>query len=712
LRLSPDRISVLESQVSALKEEADRLRAQITELKRHAMECDGLLGIAEEALLLRREQADHLNRELAARQHAIDAILRSRSWKLSLPLRAASTMARRIERLIKRHGNAPAAGGPETHKHPPEAPSAPGHGLRYVHRVTDRVDANKLAIKAIAFYLQEPCDWTRIIGAAPRYFGHYQPRLPDESGSYDPRQSGVIREQTELARQYGIYGFCFHHSPKGDYTLEPPLRRFLSDSDVDFNFCLCLSPPVSISQASWKSLAPAFSDRRYIRIDGKPLLIVYLSGFQKDDAGNGEHLRTCARKAGLPELYLVMAGAGGAGDPRPFDFDAGLDLHPHQWGPDEASAYSLTDPNFTGRIYNYAQIAEKSDDFIDRPFVRFKTVMPGWDEEASRPGAGDSLAGANPALYAGWLEQSCRRTLQHRPEERLIFIKAWNAWPEGAYLEPDRKFGYAYLHASANVLRQYHNDPETRKLIEDLNTGFRRVNDAAIVLHCHYEELIGPIFDQYLSRIKDADLIVTVRNDIRRNVIEEVCQRVPNVLFLCHENRGRDIRPFLFALRRIEELGYTIACKVHTKKAPHSEGRTGEMWRQELMKPLLGSEDSVAKAADIFAQEPDAGLLAPKGSVMDLRINHVHVRNTYWLDRLLHRMGRSDLAGRYTFNFPAGSMYWFRVSALAGFADLILAEDDFEPELGQVDGALHHAVERLVGLYAEKQGYRMKEFSS
>jgi lipopolysaccharide biosynthesis protein len=83
--------------------------------------------------------------------------------------------------------------------------------------------------------------------------------------------------------------------------------------------------------------------------------------------------------------------------------------------------------------------------------------------------------------------------------------------------------------------------------------------------------------------------------------------------------------------------------------------------------------------------------------------------NTIWLDRLLTRLNRADLIGNYSFQFPAGSMFWFRVAALAGLDDFILAEDDFEPECGQTDGTLAHAVERLVALFAEQRGYRMRE---
>ena len=161
----------------------------------------------------------------------------------------------------------------------------------------------------------------------------------------------------------------------------------------------------------------------------------------------------------------------------------------------------------------------------------------------------------------------------------------------------------------------------------------------------------------------------------------------------------------------MKAYGYSIACKVHTKKTPQSEIRTGDEWRESLMGPLLGSPSSVAEAKKIFARESDVGVLAPKDSLVDLRIPHVHLRHTYWLDRLLYQIGRSDLVGKYSWEFAAGSMYWFRLDALTGIEDWFLKDDGFEPELGQLDGTLHHAFERLVVLYAQGRGYKTKEVS-
>jgi len=296
-----------------------------------------------------------------------------------------------------------------------------------------------------------------------------------------------------------------------------------------------------------------------------------------------------------------------------------------------------------------------------------------------------------------------------RPSERFLFISSWNDWMAGAHLEPDHRFGYAYLHATANVLSSYYRDEATELLIRDINSGFSPTSDVAIIFHCFHEDLIESVFDHYLTKVTGADVFVTVRPDVSRDAVERIRGRFSNVFIEPCENRGRDIRPFLFALRRIQSLNYRFGCKVHTKKTPHAGDENGSLWRNRLMQMLLGAADSTAQALKRFDAEPDLGLLVPAGSMVNLEEVRHHIDNTFWLDRLLGVLDKTDLVGNYKLSFAAGSMYWFRVDALAGFDRLVLPEDAFENELGQRDGTLAHALERLISLYALKNGYRTEE---
>ena len=92
----------------------------------------------------------------------------------------------------------------------------------------------------------------------------------------------------------------------------------------------------------------------------------------------------------------------------------------------------------------------------DAPFPLYKTVFPSWDSEPRKPGKGTIYAGSKPSLYRRWLKEACNWTIKNHPEDsRMVFVNAWNEWAEGAHLEPDRRFGYAYLHETMNALRSY-----------------------------------------------------------------------------------------------------------------------------------------------------------------------------------------------------------------------------------------------------------------
>jgi lipopolysaccharide biosynthesis protein len=613
----------------------------------------------------------------------------------------------------------------------------------YVHRAHDSVLSGRLQVKAIAIYVPEfygprgevessdisITPWTNISEALPRYLGQYQPHRPGELGFYDQRLPAIMRQQVDLAKQYGIHGFCFHYYwSEGRNSRGLPLIQFLSDASLDMQFCICwkneLQPQSKEDSARIvrdscanesgliDSLESVFSDPRYIRVDGRPLLIVYRPAILPDALAIGRRWRNRVKQMGYPDLYLVGSRADEDANPHPIEFDGSVEYPPHDTAVTEiTSQYSLIDRNFSGHVYNYQEVAEAHVGMPKQPNVNFRSVMTSWDDESKRPGAGVSFAGSTPALYAQWLDRSCRMTMMRRPEERFVFINAWNNWADGAHLEPDRKFGYAYLQATANVLRLYQDVAQTIELIKTINAKFAVRSQTAIIFHCHYEDLIRPILERYLARLEGVDVFVTVHPDFSVDAIEQIGKNIPNVYFLCLENRGRDIRSFMLALRHIRSLGYLVACKIHTKKTPQAVKGFGDSWRQKLIDPLLGSSKSLTTALERFENESDLGILVPDGSLIDLSLPDNHVPNTYWLDRILQRMNRSDLIQNYSIRFSAGSMFWFRIEALAGLDDLILAGDDFELELGQRDGTLAHAVERLVTLYAQERGFCTKEIS-
>jgi glycosyltransferase involved in cell wall biosynthesis len=347
------------------------------------------------------------------------------------------------------------------------------------------------AVKLISFYLPQfhPIpendqwwgagftEWTNVTKAVPQFEGHHQPQLPGELGFYDLRLPEILRRQAALARKYGIFGFCFHYYWFGGRRLlETPLNLLLGNSDIDLPFCICWanenwtrrwdglenevlmaqnhSPEDDIDLA--KSMEPMLRDARYICIDGRPLIILYRPGLLPNALATARRWRAHFSRAGLADPYLVMVQGFGDHDPRIYGFDAAVEFPPHKLaaGLDTINCSTkFYDDDYQGMVFDYEELIRRAAAEPPAPYRRFRGVSPSWDNEARKPGRGHVYAHSTPEKYARWLTQACEEMRRlDRPDERLVFINAWNEWAEGAHLEPDRHFGYAYLQATARVL--------------------------------------------------------------------------------------------------------------------------------------------------------------------------------------------------------------------------------------------------------------------
>jgi capsular polysaccharide biosynthesis protein/glycosyltransferase involved in cell wall biosynthesis/SAM-dependent methyltransferase len=384
-----------------------------------------------------------------------------------------------------------------------------GYGLEFVQDEDPDLNASGRAVKLIAFYLPQfhPIpendrwwgkgftEWANVSKAVPQFIGHYQPHLPGELGFYDLRIPQVQERQVDLARRYGVHGFCFHYYWfAGRRLLDLPLRNWLSNRELDFPFCLCwanenwtrrwdgLDDEILISQnhspeddlAFIAGVASALRDPRYIRIGGKPLLIVYRVELLPEPKATAARWRRFARESGIGDLYLVNAQAFGATDPRPHGFDAAVQFPPHNIRVkrhDPVGEFCPVNPSFQGTVYRYSDLVAAYGDMA-RPteYTTFRTVTPSWDNDARKPGRGHTFHGSSPELYSDWLESAVRFTrLNNKPEEQLVFINAWNEWGEGAHLEPDLKYGYANLRATAEALKRSRAERPSRSCVAAAN---------------------------------------------------------------------------------------------------------------------------------------------------------------------------------------------------------------------------------------------------
>ncbi len=350
-------------------------------------------------------------------------------------------------------------------------------------------------VRLIAFYLPQYhpipqndlswgkgfTEWTNVTKAIPRFVGHYQPHLPGELGFYDLRLTDVLHRQSELAKHYGVGGFCFHYYWfNGHQVLETPLANLLADPSIDLPFCINWAnenwtrawdghaEDVLLQQthsdqddiAFARALEPIIRDPRYIRIGGRPLIMLYRPSLLPDAAATLLRWRAHFTTAGLGDPFFVMAQCFGDHDPRRYGFDAAAEFPPHKVGwtaPNLASDARPFAHDYDGKIRSYDTMARNAMQAEAGDFTLFRGVCPSWDNEARKPNRGQSFINSTPAKYGEWLSWACRQVMRSNlPDERIVFINAWNEWAEGAHLEPDRHFGYAYLQETVKALENIH----------------------------------------------------------------------------------------------------------------------------------------------------------------------------------------------------------------------------------------------------------------
>jgi GT2 family glycosyltransferase len=350
-------------------------------------------------------------------------------------------------------------------------------------------------IRSIAFYLPQYhptpendewwgkgfTEWTNVTKAQPNFAGHYQPHIPSELGFYDLRIPEVREQQASLAGEYGVSGFCYYYYWfNGKRLLSRPLDEILATGQPDFPFCLCWANEnwtrtwdgqdshVLIAQnhsleddiAFIQSLFPALRDSRYIRIDGKPLILVYKVALLPDAARTVLAWRDQCRVAGIGEIYLACvhnsANPALNADPGMIGFDAAIEFPPSGRGVINSPPRQLLNVKFRGLCYDYIATMKKFMHAKCPPYMFFRGVMPSWDNTARRQDSGHIFLGSSPQAYAQWLETAAEWTARmHVGDERLLFINAWNEWAEGNHLEPDRKNGRAYLEATRTVMQRH-----------------------------------------------------------------------------------------------------------------------------------------------------------------------------------------------------------------------------------------------------------------
>jgi lipopolysaccharide biosynthesis protein len=318
-------------------------------------------------------------------------------------------------------------------------------------------------------------DWVNVEQARSLYDGHPQPVEPGELGRYDLSDPGVMRRQAALASDHGVDGFVMHHYWfDGRPLLDTPLSNLLDDPTIDFPFALCwanenwtrrwdgLDSEVLIAQSysdGWADrfyddVLPALGDDRYLRVDGRPLLVLYRIGHIDNARAAIERWKERAKSDGLGGLHVLAVAHSRQfeGLPRGIeDCVDGLIQFPPLAGIGLKSVRKLApgvSARLKGDVYSYDSAVNSADLTTTGPHgLRVHPgVMPGWDNTPRRGESAYVFHGANPLSFRRWLARAAGAAVADG-QAPLLFVNAWNEWAEGAHLEPDVRFGRAYLEA-------------------------------------------------------------------------------------------------------------------------------------------------------------------------------------------------------------------------------------------------------------------------
>ncbi len=312
-------------------------------------------------------------------------------------------------------------------------------------------------------------EWTNVTKAKPMFAGHIQPKLPADLGFYDLRLRETREAQANLAKTYGIEGFCYWHywMGNGKRILERPFNEVLESGQPDFPFCVAWAnhdwtghwfgnfAKTLLKQEyggkkeyaeHFSCLHKAFSDSRYITVDDKPLFYIYRAFALPNPTEFTDYFRELAHQHGYKGLYMITESASPE-QVKSFGLDGAVFPRHREIGMQKPKGIRKVYKRFSK---NHLQVYEykKAMKFFLKDHYNndeFPCIIPNWDSTPRLGKKGLVLNNVSPSLFKEHLLEVKKKLESHSAQHRIAFIKSWNEWAEGNYMEPDIREGHIYL---------------------------------------------------------------------------------------------------------------------------------------------------------------------------------------------------------------------------------------------------------------------------
>jgi lipopolysaccharide biosynthesis protein len=322
-------------------------------------------------------------------------------------------------------------------------------------------------------------EWTKVRSANPLFVGHYQQHIPHKDiGYYIINSPEILRKQFQIMKASGVFGQVFYHYWfKGKLILEKPAKMLLDNKDILMPFCFCwanenwtmrwdgnenevlLKQEYSASDAEEfiQYLIPFFKDKRYIRIDNRPVLFIYRPTAIPDPKIYLNIWNKICGEFKIPKPYVIATLTRGANHPNDFGMDAGVERVLHDWtngNVKDVKGLLCLYQRINGSVIDYKDVSNfYKKQTGAKPFTYFRSIIPMWDNTPRYGGEAFLVHNSRPKFFQNWLEELINYSKKTLPQDRrFILINAWNEWAEGAHLEPDSRYGYAYLNSVGRAL--------------------------------------------------------------------------------------------------------------------------------------------------------------------------------------------------------------------------------------------------------------------
>ncbi len=556
-------------------------------------------------------------------------------------------------------------------------------------------------VKPIAFYLpqfhtipendawwgKDFTEWTNTKKATPKFESHYQPREPHENiGYYNLEDVAVLKSQAELAKSHGIYGFCFYHYWfSGKRLLEKPVDMLLDHPEIDINFMLCWANEnwtkawdgqnsnILIKQDYSKSdpekfiddLQKYINDKRYIKIDSKPVILIYNCSEIPNIKKTLLKMRNRAKDIGIGEILIWSCRTHNttADSLKITDYiDAEVEFPPHNLALDSLRVNSIVTKE-RSNIYNYQKlvqfvIGKYKQEKTKKPV--YKTVMASWDNSCRRKDNYTVYYAFSIKSFYNWIKAAVEDAKAYFCEkERFIFVNAFNEWAEGTYLEPDKKYGYANINALSCALFDL---PLIKPAVTLKPINPSNITAPKIAVQAHITDIfaLGEIIKQIKLIPFEFDLFVSTDTPQKLQFIKNsFAQKFENINVSVDifDNCQNDSLPFVLQMKN-HYKNYDILCHINSN---------GIKTHGYLYDNVLGSKEQIAAIVNEFNINSSLGLIFPKTL-------NTHENKSAWAnnrkatEKLLEYLNISSATPSDAI-FPLCNMFWAKTNAITNVFD-------------------------------------------